>query len=62
MEFPEGQGAYLEAKTSGGRVSIDGELTVSGDLDRGHVRGRIGDGGEHLLLKTSGGNIRVITR
>jgi DUF4097 and DUF4098 domain-containing protein YvlB len=62
VELPEGTGAELEARTSGGRVSIDGEITVSGDLDRSEVRGRLGPGGERLVLQTSGGNIRVRAR
>lgn len=62
VELPEGAGVDLDAETSGGRVSIDGELTVSGELDRSHVRGRLGGGGERLVLKTSGGNIRVRAR
>jgi hypothetical protein len=62
VELPENANLDLEAETSGGRVEIDGELTVPGAFDRSHVRGRIGKGGERLALRTSGGNIRVRAR
>jgi hypothetical protein len=62
VELPEDASLDLEAQTSGGRVEIDGELTISGALDRSHVKGRIGGGGERLELHTSGGNIRVRAR
>jgi len=62
VEFPEGQGAELDARTSGGRISIDAELAVSGEIEPGRVRGRLGPGGAELELETSGGNIRVRER
>ncbi len=62
IEVPEGAGFELDAKTSGGRVSIDEELTFSGELDRSEVRGRIGAGGPHLDVETSGGSIRIRKR
>ena len=62
VELPEGAGVDLDAETSGGRVAVDGEITVSGELERSHVRGRIGAGGPRLVLQTSGGNIRVRAR
>jgi DUF4097 and DUF4098 domain-containing protein YvlB len=62
VEFPEGQGADLDAQTSGGRISIDAPLQVSGEIESGRVRGRLGPGGDRLELVTSGGNIRVRER
>lgn len=62
VEIPEGAGAELSARTSGGRIHIEPELAVSGEIDSGRVRGRIGPGGEKLDLETSGGNIRVRER
>lgn len=59
VEFPEGLGAELDARTSGGRISIDAPLQASGEIESGHVQGRLGPGGEKLELVTSGGNIRV---
>ena len=62
VEFPEGQGAELDARTSGGRISVDAPLQVSGAIESGRVRGRLGAGGAELELETSGGNIRVRER
>jgi hypothetical protein len=62
VEFPEGSGAELSARTSGGQIHVEPELAVSGEIDSGRVRGRIGPGGAKLELETSGGNIRVRER
>ena len=62
VEYPEGKGAELEAHTSGGRISIEPKLEVSGEIESGRVRGRLGPGGARLALETSGGNIRVRER
>jgi len=62
VELPEGTGAELAARTSGGRIHIEPELAISGEIDSGRVRGRIGPGGKKLELETSGGNIRVRER
>lgn len=47
----------LNAKTSGGRVSSD--LSVKGQIGKKSIRGSINGGGPELILKTSGGNVRV---
>jgi len=62
VEYPEGEGAELDAHTSGGRISVDAQLQVSGEIESGRVRGRLGPGGARLELETSGGNIRVRER
>jgi DUF4097 and DUF4098 domain-containing protein YvlB len=62
VEFPEGSGAMLEARTSGGRVYIHPDLTFTGETESSRVQGKLGSGGEPLLLETSGGNIRVRER
>ncbi|MFT4926499.1 MAG: hypothetical protein ACI8WB_002597 [Phenylobacterium sp.] len=47
----------LSARTSGGRVSSDFE--VDGSVKKKSIRGAINGGGPELVLKTSGGSVRV---
>ena len=62
VEFPEGAGFDLDAKTSGGRVRLEQEIDIRGDISRGHVVGEVNGGGGELTLRTSGGNILVEAR
>lgn len=59
VRFPRGQGANLDASTSGGRVRVDHAVEVTGKLSPSHVTGQIAGGGAPLHLRTSGGSIRV---
>lgn len=63
-ELPEGEGIDLDARTSGGRVTLDSPVKIElrGDIDPNHVRGTINGGGPELKLRTSGGNVRVLVR
>lgn len=47
----------LSAKTSGGRVSSD--FTVKGKTTKRSIEGTINGGGPELILKTSGGSVRI---
>jgi len=47
----------LSAKTSGGRVSS--EFSVDGEIKKRSIRGAINGGGPELVLKTSGGSVRI---
>jgi hypothetical protein len=49
----------LDAHASGGGVTTDVPVTVQGTQDDDTVRGRIGNGGPKLVLRSSGGGIRV---
>jgi DUF4097 and DUF4098 domain-containing protein YvlB len=49
----------LDAKASGGGVTSDVPITVQGTIDDDSLQGRIGNGGPKLVLRTSGGGIRV---
>ena len=60
--FPEDVGASLDAKTSGGRVDVEHGIRVQGSQDPHHVVGDVNGGGRTLLLRTSGGDIRVRIR
>ena len=62
VQFPSGKGVDLEAQTSGGRVTIDEEFTISGSIERSQVEAKLNGGGAELSLETSGGNIRVRAR
>jgi hypothetical protein len=50
----------LDAHASGGGVTSDIPITVQGTQDDDSLRGRIGSGGPKLVLRSSGGGIRVI--
>ncbi|HYC58890.1 MAG TPA: DUF4097 family beta strand repeat-containing protein [Thermoanaerobaculia bacterium] len=49
----------LDARASGGGVRSDIPLLVQGLKDDDSLQGRIGNGGPKLVLRTSGGGIRV---
>ncbi len=49
----------LDAQSSGGGVSSDLPVTVSGRLDDHELRGTINGGGPALVVRTSGGGIRL---
>ena len=61
-EFAEDARVSLEATTVGGRVEIDEEFALTGEIGPSHVRGGINGGGPKLRLETSGGSIRVRMR
>jgi hypothetical protein len=54
-----GVGVELDAQASGGGVTSDLPVTVQGTQDDDSLRGRIGSGGPKLVLRSSGGGIRV---
>jgi hypothetical protein len=62
VQFPAAEGVDLEAETSGGRVHIDEEFTLSGRVERSEVEAALNGGGAELSLETSGGNIQVRAR
>jgi DUF4097 and DUF4098 domain-containing protein YvlB len=52
----------VDAKTSGGKVVTDFPVTVQGELKKSVLVGKINGGGPELLLRTSGGNIKLFKR
>jgi hypothetical protein len=54
-----GIGAELDAKASGGSVSSDVPITVQGTMDEGELHGRINGGGPRLVVRASGGGVRL---
>ncbi|MFP5245584.1 MAG: hypothetical protein ACLGH0_02735, partial [Thermoanaerobaculia bacterium] len=59
VEVAAGIGLELDAKSSGGGVDSDVPVTLQGSMERDQLRGRIGSGGPKLVLRSSGGGIRV---
>ncbi|HVE78681.1 MAG TPA: DUF4097 family beta strand repeat-containing protein [Gemmatimonadaceae bacterium] len=60
LRVPEGVGADLEMSTgSGPGVAVDLPIEVE-DVNRHHVRGRIGAGGPHVRASSGSGGIRVV--
>jgi DUF4097 and DUF4098 domain-containing protein YvlB len=49
----------LDAETSGGRVSTDFPVTLTGEINPQRLVAKINGGGPRLYLRTSGGNIRI---
>jgi len=62
VQFSAGEGVDLEAQTSGGRVTIDEEFSLSGGIEPSRVEAELNGGGAELSLETSGGNIRLRAR
>lgn len=61
LEVPEGFGAELDASTGDGRVAIDNVpfSSASQSRERRSARGRIGDGGAGIRIRTGDGSIVV---
>jgi len=53
--------ATIDASTSGGAVSCNLPLTISGEIDESEVRGSVNGGGDPIYAHTSGGDIRIRT-
>jgi DUF4097 and DUF4098 domain-containing protein YvlB len=50
----------LDAATSGGSVSTDMPVRAQGEMSHSKLLGTLGSGGEALVLRTSGGSIRIM--
>lgn len=59
VSLGEELGFDIDAETSGGRVSTELPITTQGEVRRAQLRGTVNGGGQKLLLRTSGGNIRI---
>lgn len=56
---PRELSATIDAQTSGGEVSSDLPITTTGRRSDGCMRGTVNGGGETLVARTSGGDIRI---
>jgi len=52
----------IDAKTSGGKVSVDFPVTVSGEIKKNQLKARLNNGGPLMYLRTSGGSISLSER
>jgi DUF4097 and DUF4098 domain-containing protein YvlB len=59
VNLAPGIGAELDARASGGGVTSDVPITVHGTAKDGVLQGKINGGGPKLVLRSSGGGIRV---
>jgi hypothetical protein len=60
LALPEDFGAELDAHTGDGRVDMDGiAVTVNGTISKSTIRGRIGNGGRQLRVRTGDGSITL---
>jgi DUF4097 and DUF4098 domain-containing protein YvlB len=49
----------VDAHTSSGRISSSHSITFQGTVGRGELRGKVGQGGVRLELRTGSGNIQI---
>lgn len=59
LKVPEGSAFDLDASTSGGSVSSDLAVKTDGKPKRTSLRGPVNGGGKPVVLRTSGGNVRI---
>ena len=59
ISLPRGTNAFISARTSGGSVVTDLPVEVVGKVKRSSLEGKLGSGGPNVVLKTSGGGIRI---
>ncbi|HEY6400427.1 MAG TPA: DUF4097 family beta strand repeat-containing protein [Blastocatellia bacterium] len=59
VELDEALSFNIDAEASGGNVSADLPVTVQGELRKGSLRGTLNGGGQALILRTSGGSVRL---
>ncbi len=57
--LPENFGAELDATTGSGSIQSDFQVTTSGRISNGRLRGTIGSGGRRLRVSTGNGRITL---
>ncbi len=60
LQLPRGADCDLDLGTLNGNVETDFPITVSGRMNRHHLRGTLGEGGGKLKAETVNGSIRLI--
>jgi len=58
VTLPEDSPVHVDARTSGGRVSTELPVTLTGELGS-HLKADVNGGGPELFLRTSGGHIKL---
>ena len=59
LSIPKAVGAQLDLSTSGGDVTCDMPVTVSGKIREDNIKGTVNGGGSEVYAHTSGGNISL---
>lgn len=59
LEMPENLNADVSIQTVNGHISSDYPLTVEGRFSPRHLKGKIGDGGRTLVVKTVNGSVQL---
>jgi hypothetical protein len=59
MQLPSNAGFELNAETSSGTIDVNREITMSGQLNKHHIRGKVNGGGTLLTLRTGSGDIQI---
>jgi DUF4097 and DUF4098 domain-containing protein YvlB len=62
LHLPANFSADLDAQADAGHITVDLPYTVTGTPDQGSIRGKMNAGGEALVLRTSGGSIKVLAK
>ncbi len=62
LECDTGRGFEVDARTSGGSVKSELRLDPGAHVERSEVRGTVNGGGPPVVLRTSGGSIKISKR
>jgi hypothetical protein len=60
LRLPQDLGAELDAHTGEGSIVLEKPVTVTGEISRSTVRGKLGPGGAPLRVQTGDGSIRLL--
>lgn len=59
MRLPNDFSADLDAHTGDGKINLDFSVTMSGSLSSGTIRGKLGNGGQTLTIRSGDGSIYI---
>jgi Toastrack DUF4097 len=60
LAMPKNSAADIDASTSGGDVTCDLPITMTGKISENRIKGAINGGGATIHARTSGGDIRIV--
>lgn len=59
LHLPSNAAFELNAQTSSGSIDVNREITMSGQINKHHIRGKVNGGGTLLTLRTGSGDIQI---
>jgi DUF4097 and DUF4098 domain-containing protein YvlB len=59
LKIPSSASFNIDARTSSGSLNVHREVTMQGAISRGHMQGKVGNGGVLVDLHTGSGDIQV---